>query len=86
MIKSYKSIINWNIVNMRAKNKQLPHDNCRILFLSEIELFKPTIEFATIHNENDENVYAVMYNGIKVPINTDFKWCYIDDIEHIIEE
>lgn len=84
MKKSYTTIINWNVVNMRKKDKNIPEGNSSILYVSEVEGFKPTIRFATVH---DTGEYTYIHNGIcKAPIDTGFKWIYASDIEVIEKE
>lgn len=78
MKKSYTTTIKWNVVNMRKKDKCLPKNNTTILYLSETEVLKPSINFATVH---DMGEYMYIHNGIyKLPVSTGLKWCYAYDI------
>ena len=84
MKKLYTTIIKWHVVNMRAKDKQLPKNNSEILYVSEVEGFKPAIETATVRSGND---YTHIHNGIcELPVSTGFKWCYADEFEIIENE
>ncbi len=84
MKKTYTTTINWNVVNMRKKDKNLPQNNSSILYVSEVEGLKPTIAFATVRSNGE---YTHIHNGFCVlPVGTGFKWCYVCDIEVIEKE
>ena len=67
----------------KKKDKKLPRDNCRILYLSEIDEMKPTIECATVHYKNGVPYIEKEY---KIPIKTGLKWCYNDEFDFYVIE
>lgn len=83
MEKSYTTTINWQIVNMRKKNKNLPRLHSTVIYVLEKDGYKSTFGVGTVYgDERFPNIYSGM---IRLPIETGLKWCYIDELE-IIEK
>lgn len=83
MEKSYTSTINWQIVNTRKKDKNLPRLHSTVIYALEKEGYKPTFGIGTICG--DERFPDICNGILKLPIENGLKWCYVDELE-IIEQ
>lgn len=86
-----QTIIKWQTVNTRKKDKNLPRVNSIIVFKLPLssgykEAFpdeKEHISTSSVYQENG-NLY-VLYGLIRIPFSNGFMWCYLDDIEDLQE-
>lgn len=83
MEKSYTTTINWQVVNMRKKDKNFPRLHSTVIYVLEKEGCSPSFGVGTIYG--DER-FPTIYSGmIRVPIKTGLKWCYVDELK-IVEQ
>lgn len=83
MEKSYTTTINWQVVNMRKKNKNLPRLHSTVIYVFENEGHRLLFGVGTIYG--DDRFPNICCGMIKLPIETGLKWCYVDELE-IIEK
>lgn len=83
MEKSYTTTINWQVVNMRKKNKNMPRLHSTVIYVLESGECKPTFGVGTIYGE--ERFPYICSGMIKLPIKTGLKWCYVDELK-IVEQ
>ncbi len=82
-----KTIIKWQTVNTRKKNKNYPE-------VGRIIVYKLKYKFADL-GKNEQIMTSVVRDGISHPnvddgpyggsILNGFQWCYLEDIENIQE-
>jgi len=86
-----KTIIRWQVVNTRKKEKNLPRVNDLIVFkLQTSTEFKAAfpntkdhIITSSVYEENG-NLY-VIFGAVKIPFSNGFVWSYLDDTEDVDE-
>lgn len=83
MEKFYTTTINWQVVNTRKKNKNLPRLHSTVIYVLESEERVPTFGVGTICG--DERFPYICSGMLKLPIENGLKWCYVDELE-IIEK
>lgn len=81
MEKSYITTINWKVVNMRKKNKNLPRLHSTVIYVLGSGECAPTFGGGTIYGE--ENFPYICSGMIKLPIENGLNWCYVDELETI---
>ncbi len=81
MKKMYSTTIKWNVVNLRAKDKQIPRNYSVVLYVSREDGDKIIVKCAeVIYGQG----YANLYNNMgvyEVSVKTGLKWCYADELE-----
>ncbi len=81
MKKNYSTNIKWNVVNLRAKEKQIPRNYSQVLYVSREDGDKISVKYAeVIYGQG----YANLYNNVgvyEVSVKTGLKWCYADELE-----
>lgn len=74
-----KAILNFNEVNLRAKEKNIPKNNSDIVYLTSNESIQSGVVVYVSDKPFIEGGWQKNY-----PIKTGFKWCYKNEI--IFEE
>ena len=84
-----QTIIKWQTVNTRKKDKNLPKVNSVIVFKlqtsAEFKSAFPDVKEHIITSdvyEKNGNLY-VLYGLIKIPFSNGFMWSYLDDTEDV---
>lgn len=86
-----QTVIKWQIVNTRKKEKNLPKVNSVIVFnlrtSAEFKTVFPNakelIITSSVYEENGN--LRVLYGQIKIPFSNGFMWSYLEDTEDIDE-
>lgn len=84
-----QTIIKWQTVNTRKKDKNLPKLNSVIVFKLQLSAgykaafpnVKEHITTSSVHEENG-NLY-VLDGLVKIPFSNGFMWSYLDDTEDV---
>ncbi|GEM_PF-5056254 len=84
-----QTIIKWQTVNTRKKNKNLPKPNRVIVFKLQLsdeykEAFQKAKEGIATSGVHEENGNLYVLRGLqKIPFSNGFMWCYLDDTEDV---
>lgn len=84
-----KTIINWQTVNTRKKDKNIPKKDSRILCRLPISKSQKTLSREIKEDIFTSRVYKegdslfVMNNLMKYPFCNGFMWAYLDETEDI---
>ncbi len=87
-----KTIIRWQVVNTRKKDKNYPELGRKIVY--KLYLSKYYCKFtkwgadpeqiATGIVSIDDGGLCVSYGDVKLPFENGFQWCYWEDIEDVL--